>query len=101
MGKSAEEGAKTYLLACLTDDIYTARLIHVFLCGGKVRRSYNKPVIQSYLSYRSYSIIPTNEGLEVQHKAWNELAEIIVKLAPETKPVWGLFRPSINHSIRI
>lgn len=68
--KGSPQG-KTYLWADLTGDPRRS----------KVRRSRDKPGIQSFISYGPYSIIPTNEGLEAQRKAWNELKEIIVELA--------------------
>jgi hypothetical protein len=45
-------------------------------------------VLTLFAFLRTYGMVNTLEGEQVEKKVWDELAVLIQKMAPETAPVW-------------
>lgn len=89
LARTTVEGAKTYLWACLANDIAPGS----YTSSAKVAKYVSSPRLCSYplIEYhRPRSFAATEEGLRVQKKAWDELGSIIMKVVPETNAVWGM-----------
>ena len=89
MARTTAEGAKTYLWACLADNIPPGS----YTSSANVAKYVSLSALDGHSlieSHRPRSFAATEEGLRVQRKVWDELASIIMKIAPETKAVWGM-----------
>ncbi|PVF96003.1 NAD(P)-binding protein [Serendipita vermifera] len=71
-GRPASEGAKNHVWACLTDEIPTG----------------------SYISQcrvaKTFGMANTLEGEQAEKRVWNEIADLVTKMAPETTSVWDV-----------
>ncbi|PVF96434.1 NAD(P)-binding protein [Serendipita vermifera] len=70
--KHPSEGAKNYTWACLNDDIPSG--VYISMC--KVANTFG--------------FVDTEDALRIGEKVWDEMASVIIKMAPETESVWKI-----------